>query len=193
MEQIVDQSYEEIVEKARHFFWTRGYQDIHVNDLAEHLNMSPSLFYKKYSKDMLFIASLDSYVVSLSDPILNQIRNSDQGIETFRGFFYSLIDALLDKSFPRSCLMVNTVVELHNDQDRLNLKEVYTKYFGNMRATYIAILNRSVELKEVKNANKVEKYADFLVGIIFGLSILYKVKSKSELQIYINEQLSLIL
>lgn len=193
MEQIVEQTYEDIVEKSRHFFWTRGYQDINVNDLAEHLNISPSLFYKKYSKDMLFIASLDSYVISLSDPILNQIRNSDQGIETFRGFFFSLIDALLNKSFPRSCLMVNTVVELHNEQDRLNLKEVYAKYFGNMRETYLAILKRSVELKEIKNTQMVEKYADFLVGIIFGLSILYKVKSKAELREYVNQQLALIL
>jgi AcrR family transcriptional regulator len=192
MSQIIEQSYEEIVEKSRYFFWTRGYQDVNVNELAEYLEISPSLFYKKYSKDMLFIAALDSYVVSLSDPILTQIRNSDQGIETFRGFFYSLIDGLLDKTFPRSCLMVNTVVEFHNQQDKLNLTEVYSQYFGNMRVTYLTILRRAIELKEVKNTKMIEKYADFLVGVIFGLSILYKVKNTHELQQYIDQQLALI-
>ncbi|MFT6880898.1 MAG: TetR/AcrR family transcriptional repressor of nem operon [Psychromonas sp.] len=188
-----EKSYDEIVAKARGLFWTKGYQDITVNDLAECLEISPALFYRKYNKDMLFVAALDSYVVSLSDPILDQIRNSDQGIETFRGFYYGLIDALLSKTFPRSCFMVNTVVELHSHQERLSLTSVYNRYFGNMRDAYIAILKRAVELKEIKNANKVENYADFLVGILFGLSVLYKVKTKEELQKHVDQQLALVL
>jgi TetR/AcrR family transcriptional repressor of nem operon len=192
MSQVIDATYDQIIAKTRHLFWTRGYQDINVKDLANCLGISPSLFYKKYSKDMLFIAALDSYVVSLSEPILAQIRDSDQGLETFKGFFYGLIDALLTKSFPRSCFMVNTVVELHNEQDRLNLTKVYSSYFGNMRESYIAILKRAVELKEVKSAEKVEKYADFLVGILFGLSVLYKVKTKVELRLHVDHQLALI-
>jgi TetR/AcrR family transcriptional repressor of nem operon len=193
MNQVAEQSYDEIVAKARSLFWTKGYQGITVSELAEYLEISPSLFYKKYSKDMLFVAALDSYVVSLSDPILDQIRNSDQGLETFRGFYYSLIDALISKTFPRSCLMVNTVVEMANHQERLNLTNVYNRYFGNMRNTYIVILKRAVELKEVENADMVEKYADFLMGILFGLSVLYKVKTTDELQKHIDQQLALIL
>ncbi len=187
-----EQSYDEIVEKARHLFWTKGYQDVTVTDLAENLDISPSLFYKKYSKDMLFVAALDSYVVTYSDPFMKQIRNSDQGIETFRGFFTSLVDALLTKTFPRSCLMVNTVVEMHDQREREDLREVYARYFGNMRQTYIAILERAVELKEIKKPDLIDKYADFLIGIIFGMSILYKVKTKQELQLYIDQQLALI-
>jgi TetR/AcrR family transcriptional repressor of nem operon len=192
MAELLEQPYEEIVEKARHLFWTKGYQDITVGDLAEHLEISPSLFYKKYSKDMLFVAALDSYVVSLADPILLQIRNSGDGIEAFRGFFYSLIDALLNKTFPRSCLMVNTVVEMHDQREREDLREVYGRYFGNVRKTYIAILNRASELNEIKHSNKIELYADFLLGVIFGLSILYKIKSKEELRHHIDQQLRLI-
>ncbi|MFT6715780.1 MAG: TetR/AcrR family transcriptional repressor of nem operon [Saprospiraceae bacterium] len=193
MAQAIEQTYDEVVTKARHLFWTRGYQDVGVNDLAEHLDISPSLFYKKYSKDMLFVASLDSYVVSLSDPFMEQIRNGDQGMDTFKGFFNNLIDALLTKTFPRSCLIVNTVVEMHNEQDKVDLTAVYSRYFGNMRTTYVAILKRAVELKEVKNIKMLDNYADFLVGTLFGLSVLYKVKSKEELQEYVNQQLALVL
>jgi TetR/AcrR family transcriptional repressor of nem operon len=150
------------------------------------------LFYKKYSKDSLFIDALDSYIVTLSDPILTQIRNSDQGLETFKGFFYGLIDALLTNTFPRSCLMVNTIVELHYEVDKLNLAEVYTRYFGNMRKTYTIILERAIELGEIKNVNRIDKYADLLVGVIFGLSILYKVKPKEELHQFVDQQLDLI-
>lgn len=192
MAEVIDQPYNELVTKARLLFWTKGYQDVNVNDLADCLEMSPSKIYKKYSKDMLFVDALDSYVDSLANPILTQLRKSEQGMETFKDFFFGLIDALLNKTFPRSCLMVNTVVELHHAQDRLNLTEVYGRYFGNLRETYIVILNRAAELKELKEPEKVEKYADFLMGVIFGLSILYKVKTKEELQEHVLRQLALL-
>ncbi|NQY67043.1 MAG: TetR/AcrR family transcriptional regulator [Flavobacteriales bacterium] len=190
MAKALNQSHEDIVAKARYLFWENGYQDVTVSDLADRLEISPSLFYKNYSKDMLFIDSLNSYLVFLSDPIMNQIKNSDKGIETFKYFFYGLIEALIDKLFPRSCLMVNTVEELHNEQERLELTKLYG-YFGNMRSTYVAILERSVELGEIQKPEKAEKYADFLMGIIFGLSTLYKVRTK-ELRLHIDQQLALI-
>lgn len=192
MSEVFDQSYNDVVTKARNLFWTKGYQDIKVNDLTDCLEISPSLFYKKYSKDTLLIDSLDSYIDNISNPVLNEICSSDQGIETFREFFYGLIDALITKTFPRSCLMVNTVVEMHNLQDKLELTDVYNRYFENMKNSYLAILKRAVEMGEVKNVDKIEKYADFLVGIIFGMSILYKVKSKEELRLHIDQQLALI-
>lgn len=192
MSKVPDQTYDDVVIKARTLFWTKGYQDIKVNDLTECLEISPSLFYKKYSKDMLLIDSLDSYVCNISNPVLSQIQNSENGIETFRDFFYGLIDALITKTFPRSCLMVNTVVEMHNHQERLELTDVYNRYFGNMKTTYISILKRAAEKGDIKHPDKIEKYAEFLVGIIFGMGILYKVKSKEELRLHIDQQLAII-
>lgn len=192
MRKAVVDNYEEMVEKARTYFWENGYQEVSIKELAEHLEVSQSVIYKKYTKEMLLVASLDSYVNTLSNPILSQIKNSTEGIETFREFFYGLVDALLTKTFPRSCLMVNTVVEMHDEQEKLNLTDVYNRYFGNMRSTYVAILNRAVEKKEIINTDKVEQYADFLVGIIFGISIVYKVKTETELKEYIDQQLALI-
>jgi TetR/AcrR family transcriptional repressor of nem operon len=192
MAQTNDQSYNDLVLKARGLFWEKGYQETNISDLAECLDISSSLIYRKYSKDMLFIDSLNSYIASFSDPALEQLRNSKEGLETFRGFFNGLIDALLTKTFPRSCFMINTVVELHNKQDRLDLTDVYNSYFGNMRSTFVIILKRAVELNEVKKSDKIEKYSDFLSGIIPGLSVLYKIKNKEELQQYVDQQLALI-
>lgn len=192
MNPVLDQSYNDVVAKARNLFWTKGYQDIKVNDLTDCLEISPSLFYKKYSKDMLLIDSLDSYIDNISNPVLTQISNSEHGIETFREFFYGLIDALITKTFPRSCLMVNTVVEMHNLQDKLELTDVYHRYFGNMKNSYVIILKRAIEMGEIKKIDMIDKYADFLVGIVFGMSILYKVKTKEELRLHIDQQLALI-
>ncbi len=190
MTRTLNSSYPELVEKAQYLFWTKGYKSVTAEDLSQHLEVSLSTIYNKYTKDMLFMDALDSYVVSLSDPIMFEIRNSKKGMESLRGFFYMLIDALLDKTFPRSCLMVNTVVELRNEENRVS--DIYDRYFGNMRASYLVVLQRAIELEELKFPQKKEQYADFLVGIIFGISILYKVKTRDELRLYIDEQLSLV-
>lgn len=192
MARLLKQSHEEIVLKARHLFWTEGYQSISALDLASHLEVSPNIIYNKFTKDALLIDSLDSYIDCIANPILNQIENSEEGIETFRGFYYGLIDALLTKTFPRSCLMVNTVVELHNYEDKKSLANVYARYFGNIKVSFLKILNTAVDLKEVKSVDKLDVYADFLVGMIFGISVLYKIKSKEQLQKYIDGQLALI-
>lgn len=186
----LNQSYPELVEKAQFLFWTKGYKGVSKDDLADHLNVSKSTIYNKYTKDMLFMDALNNYVVELSDPVLNQVRNSGKGLETFTDFFYMLIDGLLNKTFPKSCLMVNTVVELRNENSEVT--EVYERYFGNMKASYRAALERAIENNELKYPERINEYTEFLLGIIFGLAILYKTNTRTQLRAFIDEQLSFI-
>lgn len=190
MPRTLNQSYPELVKKAQFLFWTKGFKGVSNDDLAKHLEVSKSTIYNKYTKDMLFMDSLNDYVVELSDPVLAEVRNSNKGMETFTDFFYMLIDGLLNKSFPKSCLMVNTVVELRNEQKQVT--KVYERYFGNMKASYKAALERAVANNELKYPEKIDEYTEFLLGIIFGLAILYKTKTREELRTYIDEQLSFI-
>jgi TetR/AcrR family transcriptional repressor of nem operon len=139
---------------------------------------------------MLFIDSLEDYINNLSDPVIDKIRYSTKGIEAFRDFFHMLIDALFDKTFPRSCYMANTVVELRNENERIS--GLYERYFGNMRDAYETVLKRAIQNKEIKHPDRLDMYTDFMMGVIFGISILYKIKSREEMKIYIDEQLSLI-
>lgn len=190
MPRTLNQSYPELVKKAQYLFWMKGFKAVSNDDLVKHLNVSKSTIYNKYTKDMLFMDALNDYVVKLSDPVLAEVRNSNKGMETFTDFFYMLIDGLLNKTFPKSCLMVNTVVELRNEQKQVT--EVYERYFGNMKASYKAALERAIAKNELKYPEKIDEYTEFLLGIIFGLAILYKTKTRDELRTHIGEQLSFI-
>ncbi len=186
----INSSYEDLVLKAQNLFWVNGYKAVTPEQLAKHLDVSVSSIYNKYTKELLFVDSLDAYIKFSSDPVLQQIRNTDLGIESFRSFFYLLIDALLDGSFPRSCLVVNTVVEIRKESDRVC--DFYEKYFGNMEESYRMVLERAVKLGEIKHPERLQEYNEFLQNIIFSMSILYRVKSKEELRSYVDEQLSMI-
>ncbi|MCE7997115.1 MAG: TetR/AcrR family transcriptional regulator [Roseivirga sp.] len=190
MPQVLNNSYEELVQKAQELFWIKGYKGASVKDLADYLNVSTSTIYNKYSKEMLFIDSLEYYNQTCSDPFLKGLRDNTNGLESLRDFFYALIDALLDKSFPRSCLMVNTVVELRNENPHVT--KLYDQYFDNLVTSYNVVLDKAIEMGEIKFPEKRDEYSQFLLGVIFSLSILFKINEPDELRLFVDEQLAFI-
>ncbi|MFT6152344.1 MAG: TetR/AcrR family transcriptional repressor of nem operon [Flavobacteriales bacterium] len=183
-------SYNQLIEKAQEIFWIHGFKGTSVKELAEHVGVSTSTIYNKYSKEMLFMDSLDYYTSNYSDPFLMQLRESTEGLESLKAFFFAIIEALLNKSFPKSCLMVNTVVEMRNEnRDIIN---IYENYFRTLTDSYKVVLSKAFALGQIKDEKSIDTYAEFLLGIIFSLSILYKIKPKEELQAYIYEQLDFI-
>ena len=190
MPQVLNQTYDEVVAKAQGLFWNEGYKGVNAKQLAEHIGVSVSTIYNKYSKEMLFLDSIEYYIQTYSDPFLSQLRSREEGIESLNWFFYALIDALLDKTFPRSCLMVNTVVELRNENEEV--KGIYKRYFDALVSSYNIILDKAIDKGQLKHPEKKDEYSEFLLGIIFTLGILYKFHDKEYLQHYIDERLSFI-
>lgn len=190
MPRVLNNSYEELVEKAQELFWVKGYKGVSVKGLSDHLDVSQSVIYNKYSKDLLFLASLDYYTSTYSDPFLKNLRESTEGVESLRKFFYAVIDALLTKKFPKSCLMVNTVVELRDENK--DVIQRYDDYLVALKDSYLVVLNKAVDLGQLKHKERLDQYADFVLGIIFSLSVLYKIKSEDELHVFIDEQLNFL-
>lgn len=183
-------SYNQLVEKAQEIFWLHGFKGISAKELAEHVGVSTSIIYSKYSKELLFMDSLDYYTSTYSDPFLQQLRETTEGLDSLKAFFYSLVEALLDKTFPKSCLMVNTIVEMRNENQ--DVIDRYEHYLTVLRDSYKVVLDKAYAQGQIKNEKSIDNYADFLLGMIFSLSILYKIKSKKELQTYIDEELQFI-
>ena len=190
MARVLNSSYNYLIERAQELFWLKGYKGISIQELSKYLNVSKSILYNKYSKEMLFTSSLDYYTSTYSDPFLSQLRASTEGLESLKLFFYELIDALKDRTFPKSCLMVNTIVELRNENQVV--VDRYDSYLEVLKESYIVVLKKSYELGQFKKQERINDYADFLLGIIFSMSILYKLNDVPELRKYIDEQLSFI-
>lgn len=190
MPRVLNSSYDEIIEKAQEIFWLKGFKGVSVKDLSTELDISQTVLYSKFSKDMLFLDSLNYYTTNYSDPFLKNLRESEEGIESLRMFFYKLIEALLDKTFPRSCLMVNTIVELRNENQ--DVVKRYDDYLKVLRDSYLVVLEKAFSLGQFKKKEKVNEYADFLLGMIFSMSILYKLYPVDKLRSYVDEQLEFI-
>lgn len=192
MSNTADLSYENLVTKALPFFWKNGYHNVTSEEVANHLGVSLSFMYKKYDKDVLFIGSLNSYVETYTNPILLEIKKSEKGLETFRELFYNLLDAIIDKTFPRGCMLVNSLSEMHDTHHKKEVIELFSNFLNNMKTSYIVVLEKAYELGEIENESKIPEYAEFLTSTLFELTVLYLCKSKEELREYIDQQLLFI-
>ena len=190
MPKVLDQSYEELIKKAQILFWKQGYKGTTVQDLAEHLDISTSVIYNKYSKETLFMDSINYYITTCSDPFLSQLRESTTGMAGLHEFFNGLITALETKMFPRSCLMVNTVVEMRTEN--AEIVNLYDKYFDSLITSYGIVIDKAIALGEIKHAEKRDEYAEFLLGVIFGISMIFKASGSEACKLYVKEQLSFI-
>jgi TetR/AcrR family transcriptional regulator, transcriptional repressor for nem operon len=185
-------AFEDIVLKARPFFWLKGYHGVTTDELAKHLEISPSVLYKKYDKDMIFIGALESYIDTFTNPFLLGLKDTTEGIETFRKAFYGLANVFIDKTFPRSCMLVNSIVEIHGNSNKQKIAQLYSHFVNSMKASFTIVLEKAYELGEIRDASKIEEYATFLSTTTFELTVLYKCKSKKELRLYIDHQLALL-
>ena len=185
-------SFDDIVIKARPFFWLKGYHGVTTKELANHLEINPSVLYKKYDKDMIFIGALESYIDTFTNPFLLGLKNTEKGIETFREAFYGLANVFIDKTFPRSCMLVNSIVAMHDEPSKEKVVELYKHFMDSMKESFTFVLENAYQLGEIRDASKIEQYAIFLSSTVFDLTVLYKCKSKKELRLYIDQQLLLL-
>ena len=183
-------TYNELVEKARMLFWVHGYKNVSPEQLADHLDVSVSTIRNKFTKEMIFMDTIKSYMTDLSDPFLDELRAANAGMSDLRKFFYMVVDSLIDKQFPRSCYMMNTVVEMRTEEQKV--ADLYNRYITNMQDAYKTVLKRAVERGELKNADRLDEYAEHVSGLIFSLSVLYKVKTREELKYIVDDQLALM-
>lgn len=190
MARVLESTHDQLIEKAQKFFWLKGYKGVSVKDLSEHLNVGETILYNKYSKDSLFLDSLDYYTNTYTGPFLKLLRETDGGVESLRSFFYDLVDALINKTFPRSCLVVNTVVEMRNENKEVIKR--YKAYLKEFKESIVIVLEKAYGLGQIKENEKIDAYAEFLMGIVFSMGIFYKLKPAEELRQYIDEQLSFV-
>lgn len=182
-------NYTELIEKAIPVFWTSGYRSASYKRLAKAMKISPSFLYNQWGKEQLLIDSINDYLARDVDPVLDDIENSEKGIEAIREVFYHLAGAKYDDN-PCTCMLMNIALELRHDLP--GLLPVYAKFIKHVREVFEKALFRSYKNGKLKKVEGIPDYLEMLVGILFGINQLVEFKSCDELTDYIDSQFALI-
>lgn len=187
MSKQVDQA--QLVKKAVPIFWKNGYRAVSYQDLADGMGISHSFLYNQWGKEQLLLDSIESYLSENIDPVFHFIEHSEKGIEAIRAVYHEVANSNFQEN-PCTCMLMNVALELKDEVK--SLRPVYDHFLENMRKSYSAALHQSHRTGGIKYAEKIPKYVEMLVGLMFGLNILLHYKSSKELIVYIDSFFDLI-
>ncbi len=179
---------DEVIDKAMHAFWSRGYAATSVRTLEKEMGINQFSIYSSFkSKRGVFIEALKKYKIEVKDVFLKDLINSKGHIEDIRDFFNAFVDSVISGKTPNGCFMANTAMELaKNDQEISNQVKLF---FSFLKDVFIGVLELSKDNGEISESSDVIKYANYLVGCTEGLAVTAKVLNKNELNDFIDMSL----
>jgi len=180
----------DVIEKATYLFWKNGYGNTSMSALEKTMGINKFSIYASFgNKQGVFLRSLACYKQKLL-PIVNKLKNSEQGLQAIRTYFYDSL-AIYSRSTPsdeqlasKGCLMTNTRAELKEEKDAIILKEIqdFIDYQSHLFKEKLLIEG----LSDVQASKK----ANYLIIAKQALSAASKVHSKQQLDDFIDVTLS---
>ena len=111
----------QVLEKAMHLFWRKGYEGAHLQELVEVTGLNRFSLYKEFQgKDGLYEAAIDHYLESLKH-IGAVLDREPLGLENI----LEEVKLVVDSDFPYGCFMTNSLTqqEVLNEKIRSRVRE----------------------------------------------------------------------
>jgi len=167
--------YEEVLNNAMQLFWRKGYATTSIKDLTEVTKLQPGSLYGTFkNKRNLFLQSLDFYFINLYESIHRILHSDNAPLERIKDFFDYFISQSEKDNDRKSCLLVNTLLEIPVDDKEIN-KQV--------RDMFLKVENEfSKVLIEARDKGDLDKKADpqslakMLMSGIFGLQVYNRMQ-----------------
>ncbi|WP_442588438.1 TetR/AcrR family transcriptional regulator [Pedobacter sp. AW31-3R] len=116
---------EEILRKAIHIFWEKGYNATSIHDLIDGLGIGRSSIYHAFGdKHKLFVKALELYQSEGTAKIISIIDNAPSLKSGLESLLSAVVNDVLHESCPKGCFKVNSEVEVAA-QDEIIRKLVY--------------------------------------------------------------------
>jgi TetR/AcrR family transcriptional repressor of nem operon len=177
-------NHEDVLEKAMNVFWENGYEATSVRQLEKEMGINQFSIYAAFTdKRNLFVESMHQYRSFVKSHVFQNLLKQDAGIADILKFLNDFSEKVSSQKYGRGCLIVNTVAEV-GAKDEV-IFEVTKQYFEFVRTMFREILIRSGEAGELSSNADVEKCANYLVGVMQGISVASKVMNKKQLSDFI--------
>lgn len=180
---------DEMVQKAMHQFWTKGYDATSIQDLVEATGLNRFSLYREFgNKEKLYQEAFKAYTHEVVHRNIDQLEKGSHlaDIETF--FLQSL--ALLKKAAqnekaPQVCFLVLHATSTM--QTSSSCRQNSQAILHRIQEGLIKVLTKAQENGEIPDDIKLKEKALYLVGCLYGLNVISHAKTTTELETYVKE------
>jgi TetR/AcrR family transcriptional repressor of nem operon len=179
----------EVLMKAMHLFWSRGYNSTSMEDLVSGLGISRSSLYDTYTdKHTLFIKALEHYQQVNYSKIQEILSSPGSAKETIRKLIEFATINLSDGKKGMGCFMVNAEVEVAPHDKKVN--NLVCSNGQQMEDIFYQVIQKGKKTGELKSKVDARALARFISNSVKGMQVTTKtVSDKAAL----NEIISLTL
>ena len=170
-----------VVEKAMNLFWRNGYETTSMQMLEKEMGINKFSIYSSFgSKHGLFLESLKSYKTKVNT-IFEVLKNSNNGIDDIKEFFYNSVKICKVKGNQKGCLYTNTYNEFSEKKD-LQINEQMSSFMKNLKEIFI----EKLKMDSNKDEETILKQANYLLLAKHGLAAASRVNNEKEIEDYIE-------
>ena len=168
----IDKATQKICEK----FWANGYEATGVTDLVEATGVARASLYSAFgSKREMLHKAIDYYLAEWIERMVNPVDSA--GVDGATGIFrrFALVRETKPERAVMGCLMVNSIVELANDDPEVMKRG--ERYRNRIRRAFRSAFAKAVEDGEMEGP--VDARADLALIMLMGLFV--SIKGKADL------------
>lgn len=172
---------EEVLEKAMQVFWVHGYEATSVRLLEKEMGINQFSIYASFdNKKQLFIESLKKYRQFVQNNRFHPLLRENAKLDDLKQFFDKIARQEKQEEPKRGCLVVNTTGELGSSDPEITSE--LQNYFNFIKEMIRKVLRNSVEAGVISKEADLEKYSNYLLGVMQGLSVSEKILTGKQIQ-----------
>jgi AcrR family transcriptional regulator len=182
---------DDVLEKAMHVFWNNGYEQTSVRLLEKEMGINQFSIYSSFtSKHNLFVESLKKYREYVNKNVYGDLLKPGARIKDLELFLYRFTDDKKSVKKYKGCLVVNTTGEMNPMDDEITIELI--NYYMFIKEMLKNVLSNSIEAGDISADTDIDKYSNFLLGVMQGLSVGGKVLPDNQIRDIIKVSLSVL-
>lgn len=171
---------DQVLIRAMHLFWQKGYHDTSIQDLVEHLGINRASMYHTFGdKQRLFMRALERYRAIGLEWRWNILKEHQQSpVQALKELFLAAAGHLAGDPQCRGCFLVNSAAELLPAEG--SIREYLDRTEQEELCIYSDCLERAIQLGELPPETDVPHTAAYLAGLYHGLTVVSKFRKDPE-------------
>jgi len=181
-----------VLQSAMQLFWQNGYATTSIKDLTVATKLQPGSLYAAFkNKRSLFIKSLDYYFETLYEGVNGILASDEPPLLRIRKFFDYFLNLARDDVDQKSCLLVNTLLELPPEDTEINQR--VSEMFEQIEQLFVTVLKEAQSNGSLAAGTRPESLAKMLMSGIFGLQVYNRMqRGEDSLRQIVNNLLSIL-
>ncbi len=160
----------DVLDRSIAAFMYSGYHGTSTRDLVRATGLGQQSLYNSFGdKRTLFITTLEHYIESRINPLLERVQASDADIRSIVGFFSGYIDEVESGNACSGCLLVNTISEFGASDPELDL--IISAHLARMVDAFTHAISRAERIGALSTNLDARAVAHDLTSLLFGLAV----------------------